>query len=139
MVPIPRTRSLNCFNLHKISLVSLIIKIIIGIYLKFYRNHCCYILCLDKCVANESKHRSWKLISWSRMKVSGDTISTLHFQTPTVFNLNSALETASQGWMQASAANDPSVVTIRKKAPTRVFSLSKAPTRTFTFNTLLRQ
>ena len=52
------------------------------------------------------------------MKVSGDTISTLHFQTPTVFNLNSALETASQGWMQASAANDPSVVTIRKEAPT---------------------
>ena len=95
---VPRTRSLNCFNLHKISLVSLIIKIIIGIYLKFYRNRCC-ILCLDKCVANESKHRSWKLISWSRMKVSGDTISTLHFQTPTVFNLNSALETASQGWM----------------------------------------
>ena len=96
---VPRTRSLNCFNLHKISLVSLIIKIIIGIYLKFYSSHCCYILCLDKCVANESKHRSWKLISWSRMKVSGDTISTLHFQTPTVFNLNSALETASQGWM----------------------------------------
>ena len=73
------------------------------------------------------------------MKVSGDTISTLHFQTPTLFNLNSALETASQGWVQASAANDPTVVTIRKKAPTRVFSLSKAPTRTFTFNTLLRQ
>ena len=133
---VPRTRSLNCFNLHKISLVSLIIKIIIGIYLNPTGKSLLHIL--DKCVTNESKHRSWKLISWSRMKVSGDTILTLHFQTPTVFNLNSALETASQGWMQDRAANDPSVVTIIKKAPAKVFSRLKAPSSAFTFKTLFR-
>ena len=72
------------------------------------------------------------------MKVSGDTISTLHFQTPTLFNLNSALVTASQGWMQDRAANDPSVVTIIKKAPTKVFSWLKAPSSAFTSKTLFR-
>ena len=34
------------------------------------------------------------------------------------------------------AANDPSVFTIREKAPTRAFSWLKAPTSTFTFKTL---
>ena len=58
---------------------------------------------LDKSVAKESKPRSWKLISWEQNEGVRRYDLTLHFQTPTVFNLNSALETASeaQGWMQA--------------------------------------
>ena len=40
--------------------------------------------------------------------------------------------------MQVRAANDPSVVTITEKAPTRAFSWLEAPTSTFTFKTLLR-
>ena len=36
------------------------------------------------------------------------------------------------------AANDPSVLSITAKAPTRAFSWLKAPTSTFTFKTLLR-
>ena len=38
--------------------------------------------------------------------------------------------------MQVSVANDPSVVTITEKAPTRAFSWLKAPTGAFTFKTL---
>ena len=38
--------------------------------------------------------------------------------------------------MQVRAANDPSVVTITEKAPTRAFSWLDAPTNTFTFKTL---
>ena len=38
----------------------------------------------------------------------------------------------------SGAANDQSVITITKKAPTRAFFWLKAPTSTFTFKTLLR-
>ena len=48
-----------------------------------------------------------------------------------IFNLNILREII-------RAANDPSVFTITKKAPTRAFSWLKAPTSAFTFKTLLR-
>ena len=41
-------------------------------------------------------------------------------------------------WISVRAANDPSVLTITEKAPTKAFSWLKVPTSAFTFKTLLR-
>ena len=43
-----------------------------------------------------------------------------------------------QGVCGSCAANDPSVLTITEKAPTRAFSWMKASSSAFTFKTLLR-